>query len=92
MDQTVKLNAMLAVYQAARHALLKAAAAADEAVQAIHEGNANLAVGTSDAARIDTDLAVKMLDAAVALHRAGLTPNLAEESLINHPNQPNVER
>lgn len=71
MDQTVKLNAMLAVYQAARHALLTAAAAADEAVQAIHEGNANLAVGTAETAQADAQLAMKMLDAAVALHRAG---------------------
>jgi hypothetical protein len=71
MEKAVKLNAMKAVYQAARDALLTAAAAADEAVQAIDAGNANLAVGTAEAARIDTDLAAKMLEAAVALHRAG---------------------
>lgn len=71
MDQAVRLNAMQAVYQAARDALLRAAAATDEAVQAIHEGNANLAVGTAEVARIDADLATKMLEAAVTLHRAG---------------------
>ena len=74
MDEAVKLNAMKAVYQAARDALLKAAAAADEAVQAVHEGNANLAVGTAEAARIEAEMATKMLDAAVALHRAELVP------------------
>lgn len=71
MDRNVKLNAMLAVYQAARDALLTAAASADEAVQAIQAGNANLAVGTAEATRIDAELATKMLEAAVALHRAG---------------------
>lgn len=71
MDSAVRQNTMLAVYQAARAALLKAAAAADEAVLALQQGNANLAVGTAEAARIDTELAAKMLEAAVALHKAG---------------------
>lgn len=71
MENAVKLKAMLAVYQAARDALLTAAASADEAVQAIQAGNANLAVGTAEATRIDVELATKMLEAAVALHRAG---------------------
>lgn len=71
MENAVKLNAMLAVYQAARDALLKAAAAADEAVQAMQAGKDNLAVGTAIEAQSEVVLAVKMLDAAAALHRAG---------------------
>lgn len=71
MDQAVRLNAMQAVYQAARDALLRAAAATDEAVQAIHDGNANLAVGAAEAAVTDVEMVTKMLEAAVALHRAG---------------------
>lgn len=71
MDQTVRLNAMQAVYQAARDALLRAAAATDEAVQAIHDGNANIAVGIAEEARIEPALAGKMIEAALALHRAG---------------------
>lgn len=70
MDQAVKLTAMMGVYQAARDALLRAAAATDLAVQALHESNANLAVGTAEEARFETDLALKMMEAAVALHRA----------------------
>lgn len=70
MENTVKLAAMRAVYQAARDALLKAAAAADEAVQAIQVGDANLAVGTATEAQIEGELAAKMFDAAKALHRA----------------------
>ena len=73
MENATKLNAMLAVYQAAREALLRAAATADEAVQAIQSGNANLAVGTAMGAEMDVELAAKMLDTAVALHRAGPT-------------------
>lgn len=71
MENAVKVNAMLAVYQAARDALMKAAATADEAVQAIQQGNANLAVGTAIDAKINTALAVTMLEAAEALHRTG---------------------
>jgi hypothetical protein len=70
MDGTAKQAAMLAVYQAAREALLNAAAVADQAVQAIMEGNANLAVGTAMEAQTDTELAGRMFDAAAQLHRA----------------------
>jgi hypothetical protein len=71
MDGTAKQAAMLAVYQAAREALLNAASVADQAVQAIMEGNANLAVGTAMEAQTDAALACKMFDAAMVLHRAG---------------------
>jgi hypothetical protein len=70
MDRLAKDAAILAVYQAAREALLNAAAVADQAVQAIMAGNVNLAVGTAMEAQTDAVLACKMFDAAVALHRA----------------------
>lgn len=71
MDDTVKRAAMQATYMAARDALLSAARAADEAVQATMAGSLNLARGTAVEAETCIETARKLMDAAAAVHRLG---------------------